>query len=63
MKITITQIDEIHLKCDWIKGSFVKGANDFILFSFALDTPPGHETYKKPKIKLLKIQISLFCVI
>ena len=36
--IIITGIDKIHLKCDCINGC--RGP---ILYSFALDKPPGHK--------------------
>ena len=52
--INITGIDKIHLKCDCIQGSIVNGIREPILYSFALDQPPGHKLYKEPKVKLLK---------
>ena len=52
--INITGIDKIHLKCDCIQGSIVNGIREPILFSFALSSPPGHEIYKEPRIKLFK---------
>ena len=52
--INITGIDKVHLKCDCIDGSVVNGIREPILYSFALDQPPGHKIYKEPKIKLFK---------
>ena len=52
--INITRIDKVHLKCDCIDGSIVNGIREPILYSFALDQPPGHKIYKKPKVKLFK---------
>ena len=52
--IKITGIDEIHLKCDCIRGSIVNGVREPILYSFALSSPPGYKIYKEPRIKLLK---------
>ena len=39
--INITGIDNIHLKCDCIRGSIVNGIREPILYSFALSSPPG----------------------
>ena len=50
--INITGIDKIHLKCDCIQGSIVNGIREPILYSFALSSPPGHEIYKEPRVKL-----------
>ena len=52
--INITGIDKIHLKCDCIQGSIVNGIREPILYSFALNHPPGHKIYKEPRIKLFK---------
>ena len=52
--IKITSIDKVHLKCDCIDGSIVNGIREPILYSFALDQPPGHKIYKEPKVKLFK---------
>ena len=52
--INITGVDKIHLKCDCIDGSIVNGIREPILYSFALDQPPGHKLYKEPKVKLFK---------
>ena len=52
--INITGIDKVHLKCNVIDGSIVNGVREPILYSFALDQPPGHKIYKEPKIKLFK---------
>ena len=52
--IIITGIDKVHLKSDCIDGSIVNGVREPILYSFALDQPPGHKLYKEPKVKLFK---------
>ena len=52
--INITGIDKVHLKCDCIDGSIMNGTREPILYSFALDEPPGHKIYKEPKVKLFK---------
>ena len=52
--INITGIDKVHLKCNCIDGSIVNGVREPILYSFALDQPPGHKIYKEPKVKLFK---------
>ena len=52
--INITGIDKVHLKCDCIDGSIMNGTREPILYSFALDQPPGHKIYKAPKVKLFK---------
>ena len=52
--INITGIDKIHLKCDCIQGSIVKGITESILYSFAMSSPPGHKIYKEPRVKLFK---------
>ena len=52
--INITGIDKVHLKCDCVDGSIVNGTREPILYSFALDQPPGHKIYKEPKVKLFK---------
>ena len=41
--INITGIDKVHLKADCIQGSIVNGVREPILYSFALDQPPGHK--------------------
>ena len=50
--INITGIDNVHLKCDVVDGSIVNCVREPILYSFALDQPPGHKIYKEPKVKL-----------
>ena len=52
--INITGVDKIHLKCNCVQGSIVNGIREPILFSFALSSPPGHEIYKQPRVKLFK---------
>ena len=50
----ITGIDKIHLKRDCIDGSIVNGIRNSILYSFALDKPPGKKINREAKIKRLK---------
>ena len=50
----ITGNDKVHLKCNVVDGSIVNGVREPILYSFALDQPPGHKIYKEPKVKLFK---------
>ena len=52
--INITGINKIHSKCDCIIGSVVNGVREPILYSFALNSPPGHKIYKQSRVKLLK---------
>ena len=52
--INITGVDKVHLKCNVVDGSIVNGIREPILYSFALDQPPGHKIYKEPKVKLFK---------
>ena len=52
--INITGIDKVHLKCNVVDGSMVNGVREPILYSFALNRPPGHKIYKEPKVKLFK---------
>ena len=52
--INITGVDKINLKCDCIQGSIVDGVREPISYSFGLSSPPGHEIFKEPKIKLFK---------
>ena len=52
--INITGIDKVHVKCDCIDGSIMNGIREPILYSFALDQPPGYKIYKEPKVKLFK---------
>ena len=50
----ITGVDKVHLKCDCVQGNLVNGVRESILYSFAIDQPPGHKIHKKPRIKLFK---------
>ena len=52
--INITGIDKVHVKCDCIDRSIMNGIREPILYSFALDQPPGHKIYKEPKVQLFK---------
>ena len=44
----------MHLKRDCISGSILNGLRQPILYSFALEKPPGHEIYDELKTKLFK---------
>ena len=60
--INITGIDKVHLKCNVVDGSIVNDVRETILYSFALDQPPGHKIYKEPKVKLFKkLNKSVLC--
>ena len=52
--INITGIDKVLLKCDCNNGSIVNCIGELILYSFGLSSPPGHKTYKEPRLKLFK---------
>ena len=45
--IMISSVDKVHLRCDCVDGSIVKGVRAQILYSFNLSTPPGQKTIKK----------------
>ena len=49
--INITEIDKVHLKCDCIIGSIVSGIRKPILYSFGLNSPPGHKIFKELRVK------------
>ena len=51
--ISITGFDESPLSCDWINCRIGNNVREPILFSFALNKPPGHKIYKKPRKKNL----------
>ena len=53
----------MHSKCGCINGSFVNGTREPILYSVALDKPPGHEIYKEQELNFLNELINLFCLI
>ena len=53
-KINITGLNKVHLKCDCIDGSIVNGTREPILYSSALDQPPGHKIYKEPRINFFR---------
>ena len=44
--IDIKRIDKVHLNCDCIDGSIMNGTRELVLYSFALDQPPGHKTQR-----------------
>ena len=52
--INITGIDKVHLNCNVVDESIVNGVLEPILYSFALDQPPGFKIYKEPKVKLFE---------
>ena len=52
--VNITGKDKVHLNYEFIDGSIVTGTREPILYSFALDQPPGHKGYKQSRVKLLK---------
>ena len=52
--INFTGLDKVHLKCDCVQGSIMKGTREPILFSSALDQPPGHRIYDEPRIQLFE---------
>ena len=52
--INVTEIDNVHLKCDCIQSSIVNGIREPILYGFAPISPPGHKIYKEPRVNLFK---------
>ena len=46
-----TGVDIVHLKCDCINGSIVKGSLEPFLYSFDFSSPPGYKIFKEPRIK------------
>ena len=50
----ITGVDKIHLNCNCIEGSIVNDIQEPILYSSALEQPPGHEIYEELRIELFK---------
>ena len=50
----ITGIDKIHLKCDCVIGSFVNSIREPILYSLALDKPPGQKIISEPRMTLFR---------
>ena len=42
----------MHLKCNVVDCKILNGVRQTILYSFAVDKPPGHKIQKKPRIKL-----------
>ena len=50
--VNITGVDKNHLKRVCSIVSVVNGIREPILYSFALDKPPGHKIYEEPRIKL-----------
>ena len=52
--VMITTTDKVHLKCDCVDGSIVKGIREQILFSFNLSAPPGYKIIKNPILFCIK---------
>ena len=50
--VNILGIDNVHLKCDCINGSFVNCVREGILYSFALFSPLVHKIYKETRVEL-----------
>ena len=50
----ITGIDKVHLRADCVNGSIINGVTEPLLYSFALDQPPGHKIHNQSKVKLFK---------
>ena len=48
--VMITSTDKIHLKCDCVDRSIVKGVREQILFSFNLGAPPGYKIITEPNV-------------
>ena len=46
--------DKNYIKSNVVDGSIVNCIREEILYSFALDQPPGQKIYKEPKVKLFK---------
>ena len=46
--INDTGIDKVNLKFDCINGSIVNGTREPILYSFALNKPPGRRIFREP---------------
>ena len=49
--IIITGNDKSHLKCNCVNGSIANGIREPILYSFALDQPPGFQNIRKTESK------------
>ena len=47
--LNLSSTNKIHLNCDCIDGSVVKGIREPILFSFVLDKPSGYEVFCEPE--------------
>ena len=53
--VMITTTDKVHLKCDCVDGSIVKGMRGQILFSSNLSAPPGYKIIKEPTTVVYKL--------
>ena len=47
--VSLSNTNEIHLKCDVIDGSVVNGIRQPILYSFVLDKPSGYKVFCEPE--------------
>ena len=47
--VNLGSTNKIHLKCDAINGSVVKGLRQPILYSFVLDKLPGYKVFSEPE--------------
>ena len=52
--VSISGNNRIQLKCDFIDGSIENRIKQPILYSFALDKPPGQKIIKRPRTKFEK---------
>ena len=52
--INTTGNDKVHLKADCINRSIANGIREPILFRFGLSSPPGHNIFKEPRVKVFK---------
>ena len=47
--VSLSNTNNIHLKCDIIDGSVVNGLRQPILYSFVLDKKPGYKVFSEPE--------------
>ena len=57
---SITGIDKVLLKCDCFQGGIVCGTREPILYSFALNSPPGYEVFETHRILVFEKKNSVF---
>ena len=60
--INTTGNDKVLLNCGCNNGIVVNGDTEHILYSFALDKPPGHKIYKETRIKLFEMIKKIYLV-